>query len=135
VNLATLYPWCKALHVAAVILFVAGTLAQALVLAAINTDPASAIADKFRRAERLITVPAMIVALSSGMLIAQVGHWFPSRWLILKLVLVVVVLGIHGLQTGQLRRVAAAQSLTVKLSPYALLLLVTAIAVLAVVKP
>ena len=134
-SLAATYPWIKALHVASVIVFIAGTLAQALFLAAAKAGVAKHMTEHFHRSERALTIPAIVVGLVSGMTIAQVGSWFPSTWLIIKLILVVALLGVHGFQSGQLRRIAAGQAIAVRRSHSAVLAISSVIAVLAVAKP
>ena len=75
---AASYPWIKGLHVASVIALVAGTLAQALHLASVKADSSTEVTSRFCRAERVLTVPAMVVALTSGVTLASVGRLFPA---------------------------------------------------------
>jgi protoporphyrinogen IX oxidase len=143
-NIATLYSWCKALHVASVMMFVAGVLAQSFFITAMrdrlsNDGITDAIANdmttRFSRVERNITLPAIIVLLASGITIAAIGKWLPSAWLIAKIVLVTVLFAIHGLQAGQLRRAANGKAITSRNLHYVILAMVSVIAILAVVKP
>ena len=60
------------------------------------------------------------------------GHWLPSGWLIAKLIVVVLLSGWHGVQSGRLRKSTAA------VDPYAPAIVVTAaglIVALVVLKP
>jgi uncharacterized membrane protein len=139
-SLADLYPWVKALHVASTLVFIAGLFAQALFMAAIRDgsylDAAgSEVVRRFYQVERRLTTPAMIVLLASGLTIALVGKWFPSAWLIAKLTLVAVLFGVHGFQSGQLRRAASGKAIASRNLRYAILPVVSIIAILAVVKP
>src|SRR5207249_12241119 len=49
-----------------------------------------------RRLLKAIINPAMIVTWLSGLYLAWVGHWFSAPWLHGKLLLVVVLSGVHG---------------------------------------
>ncbi|WP_414448034.1 CopD family protein [Burkholderia sp. 22PA0099] len=136
-TLAMLYPWLKALHVAAALMFVGGVSAGALCLsAAPHAAGAQALAAVLERWDRYVTTPAMLLVWGLGLGLATMGHWFDSgRWLIVKLVLVVLLSGLHGVQSGRLsalRRGAAARPW--RAAP-AVVVLVAGIAMLAVVKP
>lgn len=139
-NVAALYLWIKALHLASVMLFVAGVLAQAWFISAVqdrlSSDAAkAAMTKRFQQTERHFTLPAMLVLLASGVTIASIGKWFPSAWLIVKLVLVTTLLAIHGFQSGQLRRAANGKAITSRNLQYVVLGVASIIAILAVVKP
>lgn len=99
-----LYPWLKALHVAAVMTWMAGMVAAPAILArAPGRDAAAAMRWHFVR----VTTPAMILALALGLWLAQDGGWFRAGWMHAKLVLVAILTGLHGVLSGQLRRRAA----------------------------
>ena len=53
---------------------------------------------------RRVTTPAMIVVWALGIALAFSGSWFSSSWLQVKLALVIVLSGLHGVQSGALRR-------------------------------
>jgi len=131
-NAATLYPWIKALHVASVLGFVAGTFAQSLFL---STTRDAESARRFRQVGWSVTTLAPIVAVPSGLALAMIGHWFPAPWILLKTVLVVALLGIHGFQSGQLRRLTAGQHRAPRPLQHVLLAIVAIIAFLVVLKP
>ena len=134
-TLATTYPWLKALHVASVMLLIAAALSQALFLASPRVAGSADLARWFHRAERRLSLPAIALALASGLALASTARWVAAPWLIAKLALVFVLLGIHGFQSGQLRRLAAGQIASGRAMQGALIAIVTVIAVLAVVKP
>lgn len=130
-----MYLWIKAIHVAAIVTFAGSLLAQGLYLAVAWSDATREMTQSFRRAERSITVPALLVALGSGVALATLGQWLLAPWLMLKLLLVGVLLAIHGVQSGQLRRLAEGRIPTMRSLRFMVLATVAAIAVLAVAKP
>jgi putative membrane protein len=134
-NAAALYPWIKALHVASVLAFVAGTFAQALFLSTMHQDISVERARRFRHVGWSVTTLAPIVAVPSGLALATIGHWFPAPWILLKTALVVALLGIHGFQSGQLRRLTAGQHGAPRPLQHVLLAIVAIIAFLVVLKP
>ena len=103
----------KAIHVIAVVTFVGGTLADALVLRALT--PGAPLDDARRRmlavvrgSDRAATTPAMLAVWAAGIALALSGRWFGQPWLTAKLVAVLALSGIHGVQSGRLRRLASA---------------------------
>jgi putative membrane protein len=107
---ATRYDLVRLLHVGADIVFVAGLVAGALALAALSTQPASALAkerrlvDGMRRFNRVVTGPALVLAWALGTWLALQAGWFHSGWLHAKLVLVLVLSALHGSLSKALRR-------------------------------
>jgi len=134
-SLSAAYVWIKALHVASVIVFVSGTFAQALFIVTSKLEVPAEAVRRFHRAERSLTIPALLVALATGATLATIGKWFSSPWLMIKLVLVVVLLAVHGYQSGLLRRMAAGKAVGVRPMQYVVLAVASAIALLAVGKP
>ena len=130
-----LYTWLKALHVGAAMTFVAGVLSAAVFLAA---QPGGAeTAGALHRWDRRVTTPAMLLVWALGLVLALEGGWFRSGWLSAKLVLVVALSGLHGVQSAKLRRLAGGGA-TAALSGLVAPLIVgavVAVAVLVVVKP
>ena len=136
-SLADVYPWLKALHVAAALAFVGGVLAVSVLLQALPTDGSGSapVARVVRRWDRAVTTPAMLLVWAFGLALALTGHWFADLWLQAKLVVVVVLSGIHGVQSGRLRRMAGGTVAKPLRSAPIILAGILAIAVLAVVKP
>lgn len=136
-SLAELYPWLKALHVASVIIFVGGVLSVSVFLAAVTGSGAesSAIAQAVRRWDQAVTSPAMLLVWALGLVMAIHAGWFASLWLQAKLVLVLILSAIHGVQSGKLRRLAGGADAS--RANFGLLILgsVLIVATLAVVKP
>ncbi|RJY06923.1 CopD family protein [Aurantiacibacter aquimixticola] len=140
-----MYLWLKAAHVASVLLFVGGTLALLLAGAALgarradDTEQANSLRAVVRWWDGRVTAPAMIAAWGFGIWIAVSGGWFTSGWLQAKLLLVILLSGLHGVLAGRLRRLDVSASPATARPSTALTLLTTGsvlcIAVLAVVKP
>ena len=70
-----------------------------------------------------------------GIGLAASGGWFTYGWLQAKLVLVVLLSAIHGLQSGQIRRLAAGKAVQPLRAEALVVPAVIATAVLAVIKP
>jgi putative membrane protein len=136
-TVADAYPWLKAAHVACVLLFVGGVVAGGLLLAAgrATTDQGAAFGTVLRRWDRVVTTPAMLGVWAFGIGLASAGGWFTSGWLQTKLVLVVLLSAIHGLQSGQIRRLAVGTDVRPLQAAALVVPSVIAIAVLAVIKP
>lgn len=136
-TLQSLYPWAKAAHVVAVILFVGGALATGMVLTLLPRmgEAASATAQAVRRWDQRLTTPAMLATWALGLMLASSGGWFTQTWLQIKMVAVLLISGVHGVQSGRLRR-AVTRGETPRWNGVVLIIaLVTLIATLAVLKP
>jgi putative membrane protein len=97
----TAYPWIKALHVIAVIAWMAGMLyLPRLFVYHCEAEVGSKQSETFkvmeRRLLRAIINPAMILTWLAGLYLAWSGHWFSSGWLHGKLALVILLSGVHG---------------------------------------
>jgi protoporphyrinogen IX oxidase len=143
VNAAALYPWLKALHVAAAITFVAGVLAALVTLRPLLGDNTtsqeeSGTVRSLRAWHREVTTPAMLIVWAFGIVLALQGGWFTALWLQAKLALVVVLSAIHGVQSGALRRLAGGSALRLpglRSSARLTIVLVAGIVILAIIKP
>jgi len=96
-----MYEWIKALHVIAVISWMAGMLyLPRLFVYHCEAEPGSKQSETFkvmeRRLLRAIINPAMIVTWLAGLYLAWSGHWFSSSWFHAKLLLVLVLSAVHG---------------------------------------
>jgi protoporphyrinogen IX oxidase len=96
-----MYVWIKALHVIAVMAWIAGMLyLPRLFVYHCDAEIGSKQSETFKVMERrllkAIINPAMMVAWVAGLYLAWTGHWFTAGWLDVKLVLVLVLSGIHG---------------------------------------
>jgi putative membrane protein len=97
----TAYPWIKALHVIAVISWMAGMLyLPRLFVYHCDAEVGSKQSETFKVMEwRLLEAiinPAMIVTWLAGLYLAWSGHWYTSGWFHGKLTLVLILSGVHG---------------------------------------
>lgn len=104
-----LYLWVKALHVIAVISWLAGMLyLPRLFVYHAEAEPGTPQSETFkvmeRRLLRLIINPAMIVTWAAGLWLAWEGFRFSGGWLHAKIGLVLVLSGVHGYFAGAVRR-------------------------------
>jgi protoporphyrinogen IX oxidase len=95
------YEWIKALHIIAVISWMAGMLyLPRLFVYHCDAEAGSKQSETFkimeRRLLRAIMSPAMLVTWLAGLYLAWSGHWFSSGWLHVKLLLVILMSGAHG---------------------------------------
>lgn len=105
------YPWIKALHVIAVISWMAGMLyLPRLFVYHVDAERGSVQSETFkvmeRRLLRAIINPAMIVTWAAGLWLGWHGFAFQAGWLQVKIVLVLVLSGIHGYLSAAVRRFA-----------------------------
>jgi len=96
-----MYEWIKALHVIAVISWMAGMLyLPRLFVYHCEAEAGSRQSETFKVMEqRLLKViinPAMIVTWLAGIYLVWAGSWYSFHWFQLKLVLVLVLSGVHG---------------------------------------
>ena len=107
------YEWIKALHVIAVIAWMAGMLyLPRLFVYHCEAKAGSKQSETFKVMERrllkAIINPAMIVTWLAGLYLAWAGRWlFTSWWIYAKLFLVLVLSGVHGLFVRWVRDFAA----------------------------
>jgi len=105
------YPWLKALHIVAVLVWVGGLFTVAFATAAASKGPADelgpmALIESVRRWDQRVTSPALLIVWGAGLTLAMQGAWFPAPWLIIKLAIVVLLSALHGILSGSLRRLA-----------------------------
>ncbi|MEM9010906.1 MAG: CopD family protein [Pseudomonadota bacterium] len=95
-----LYDLTKAAHLISLFVWIGGMVAVALAL----RFPALVHMEPLKAYDRAVTTPAMILALSFGILLGVLGGWFSSGWLGMKILLVLGLAGLHGALVGKLRR-------------------------------
>jgi putative membrane protein len=139
-----MYRYLLAFHIIAVIAWMAGMLyLPRLFVYHCAAAPGSQQSETFkvmeRRLLRIIINPAMIATWLLGLWLAWAGGWFASGWLHAKLVLVLLLSGVHGLFARCVKDFAADNNRhTPKFYRFANeipTLLMILIVILAVVKP
>lgn len=103
-----MYEWLKAFHVLAVISWMAGMLyLPRLMVYHVDAAPGSVQSETFkvmeRRLLRGIMTPSMIVTWVLGLYLAWAAFGFKGGWLHGKILLVVLLSGVHGYLVGRVR--------------------------------
>jgi putative membrane protein len=136
--------WVKALHIMAVISWMAGMFyLPRLFVYHVEAPAGSAQSQTFklmeRRLLRIIITPAMIVVWATGLWMAYASGFFHDSWLHAKLALVLAMTGLHGYFAGVVKKFATDRNVR-PARFYRILneippILMAAIVVLVVVKP
>jgi len=97
-----MYEWIKALHIIAVISWMAGMLyLPRLFVYHCEAEPGSKQSETFKLMERrllkAIINPAMVVTWLAGLTLMWLGQWYHSHWFHAKFLLVLIMSGVHGL--------------------------------------
>jgi putative membrane protein len=105
------YPWAKAIHVIAVIAWMAGMLyLPRLFVYHVDAEKGSVQSETFkvmeRRLLRGIINPAMIVTWVFGLWMAWKIFHFEGGWLHAKIALVLILSGLHGYLAAAVRKFA-----------------------------
>ena len=139
-----LYDWLKALHVIAVIAWMAGMLYLPRLFVYHCEAPRGSIQSETfkimeRRLLKAIINPAMIVTWVLGLVLVWQGGWWKAGWLHGKLALVVILSGLHGIYVRRLKEFAADRN-TRQARYYRILnevptVLMIGIVILVIVKP
>jgi len=139
-----MYEWIKALHVIAVISWMAGMLYLPRLFvyhceAEIGSKQSETFKIMERRLLRAIINPAMILTWLAGLYLAWSGHLFSAGWLHGKLLLVIILSGVHGFFSRWVKYFAKDQNTRI-LSFYLIInevptVLMIGIVILVVVKP
>ena len=109
------YLWLKAVHVLAIISWMVGMLYLPRLFVyheEAGTGSAQALTFEVmeRRLQRGIMLPAMIAAWITGPWLAIQGGWLKAPWLHGKLLLVVLLTGLHGYLSAERKRLASGRS-------------------------
>jgi putative membrane protein len=136
--------WLKALHVIAIIAWMAGLLYLPRLFiyhteAAVGSDKSETFKVMERRLLKYIMNPAMIASWVLGLWLAWASFRFQGGWLHAKILLVVLMSGAHGFMAGRVRAFAEDRN-THSQRFYRFLneaptLLMIAIVILVIVKP
>jgi len=105
------YRWMLALHVIAIIAWMAGMLyLPRLFVYHCDAPAGSPQSETFkvmeRRLLRAIINPAMIASWALGLWLAWRGNWFTAGWMHAKLALVIALSGVHGYLSAATRAFA-----------------------------
>ncbi len=111
-----MYEWIKALHVIAVISWMAGMLyLPRLFVYHCEAERGSKQSETFkvmeRRLLRAIVNPAMIVTWLAGLYLVWAGHWYSAPWFHAKFLLVLILSGVHGFFARCVKDFAADENL------------------------
>lgn len=103
-----LYLWIKALHVMAVIAWMAALLYMPRLfvyhsMAAKGSAQSQTFKVMERRLLKAISTPAMIVTWLAGLFLAYDGSWYTDGWFHAKLALVLAMSAVHGFQARWVR--------------------------------
>jgi len=106
------YLWLKALHIIAVIAWMAGMLyLPRLFVYHCLAEPGSKQSETFKVMEwrllKLIINPAMMATWVLGLLLVWLGGWHSSGWLHAKLALVIALSTVHGFFARWVKNFAA----------------------------
>jgi protoporphyrinogen IX oxidase len=107
-----MYEWIKALHVIAVISWMAGMLYLPRLFvyhceAEIGSKQSETFKVMERRLLKAIINPAMGITWLAGIYLAWSAHWYVSGWFHAKLALVIVLSGVHGFFSRAVKDFAA----------------------------
>lgn len=138
------YPWLRAVHIVAVISWMAGMLyLPRLFIYHCGAAPGSEMSETFkvmeRRLLRIIINPAMVVTWALGLWLAWQGGHLSAGWFHAKLALVLGLSGVHGFFSVAVRRFAEDRN-TVTVRQWRIwnevpTVLMVGIVILAAVKP
>lgn len=109
-----MYMLIKAFHVASVATWIGGMLVMALVLNVVQKTTLERSASELRmlslarRWDQRVTSPALGLSWLLGAALVCLGGWHLAGWLMVKLVFVLLLSALHGVQAGYLRRLADA---------------------------
>ncbi|MBI3701415.1 MAG: protoporphyrinogen oxidase HemJ [Afipia sp.] len=139
-----MYEWIKALHVIAVISWMAGMLyLPRLFVYHTQAKAGSELSETLKVMEwrllKFIINPAMIVTWIAGLYLAWAGNWHTAHWFQAKFALVMVLSAVHGYLVGRVRafdedRNTKSQKFYRILNEVPTLLMI-AIVILVIVKP
>ena len=108
--------WLKFFHVLALVLFVGGDLFLSRTIAYAKKESnefKTTLARYLVRAHTFLVIPALVIALGTGMALASKMEYFANMgeqaWLHMKLALVAVMIVVDAIFAGKLRKVAAGE--------------------------
>jgi len=141
-----LYLTIKALHVVAIIVWIGGMLAVSLLLTSMQPAsgpfllPENRLLAAAYHWDRRVTTSAMVLAWALGLIMSMLGHWFAAAWFSTKLVVVLGLSALHGIQAGTLRRLVTnglrrKPSGALRFTTIGIIISITAVIALVILKP
>jgi protoporphyrinogen IX oxidase len=134
-----LYFIIKTLHLVSDFLLIGGMLINAFVISMVPPPIRVAVIEALRRYDRTVTTAALAGAWIFGLWLAIGYVGFSGGWLHAKLLLVVILSALHGMQQAAMRKMAADPKLDpnafVRIGMPVILLCLVLIVALAVIKP
>ena len=133
--------WLKAAHVFVVFVFVGGMILNGFLLLCLQ--PGSPQSDRVIAAAKRWNGPVTGLALTFvwvlGLTLAYMGGFFAETWLSIKMVLVLVLSALHGMQSGAFRRMLQSPEQPVsgllRSSAAVTLIIIAFLAILVIIKP
>ena len=109
--MADSYLWLKAVHVIAIVAWMAAMLYLPRLFVyhaevGAKTPQSETFKVMEQRLLRFIATPALLVVWVTGVWLAVQGGWFTAGWLHAKLLLVVLMSGVHGFLAATTRKFA-----------------------------
>lgn len=137
-----IYLYVKAIHLVAVVTFITGILATALMLRIAILNPQGAdmrrLGEFMLRWSEFVTTPALAVVWIAGFTMTFGGGWDGSPWLLLKMVPAIFLSGLHFIEGMTLKNLLRGEECVFRhfrfLAP-AILVAFCVVAWLVVVKP
>ncbi|KAA0692581.1 hypothetical protein DTW90_26935 [Neorhizobium sp. P12A] len=137
--------YLKAAHVIVVVTLLGGMLLLAFTLSIASgglgglSDREAQFIRRVQRWDRMVTAPALGLVWIIGISLMSLGQWYSSVWLMIKIVPVLILSALHGMESGALRRLANGKimqpPLIVRHAIAVIAICFIIIAVLAVAKP
>lgn len=127
--------WLKAIHIISMTIFIGGVLTASLSLRLECKSKSKSWVKSEYRWDQIMTTPALFITFLSGLILAVSGQWFSSKWLPVKIVFVLILAAIHGIQAKALRQLTNDISKINKQLTSTIFVCAIFIIILAVIKP
>ncbi len=125
-----MYEILKILHLTAVVVWMGGMIVAAAM-------PAGGLSEKPVQSLRLLMTVGIVVTWVAGLVLAQQGGWFSEGWFHIKLAIVTLLSGFHGVVVARLRGrgYASSESLLWNSLPWTMIVIVFIVVYLVILKP